>query len=264
MAFLGKGKSGQVHRARDEHLGTEVALKLLSPTDGQPATWDEAQILEQLRSDYLLPVFNADVVAGPTSATSQPLSWRGAIYPRPRVLSVSHQDRLPSGGSTSDTVLEKVHSAELLHRDVKPENCYLDTSGKVLLADLGMAHKLDKNGRTPPEGTLVTVAPEALSSSDRHCTKASDIYSLAATVFFLLSGDYPVSAKFENDDAWEKIRTGQRSKLRDVAPHVSIGLSRVIERSLSLDPNERAASPLEFANQLATVTHHNRNWQRIT
>ncbi|RSM35787.1 serine/threonine protein kinase [Amycolatopsis balhimycina DSM 5908] len=264
VAFLGKGKGGQVHRARDEHLGTEVALKLLTPTDGQPATWDEAQVLEQLRSDYLLPVFNADVVTGTDLRyITTPVMEGGNLSTAASPFGVTPR-QASEWGQYVGYGLEKVHSAGLLHRDVKPENCYLDTNGKVLLADLGMAHKIDKNGRTPPEGTLVTVAPEALSSPDRHCTKASDIYSLAATVFFLLAGDYPVSEKFGYDETWEKVRTGQRSKLRDVAPHVSIGLSRVVEKSLSLDPNERATSPLEFANQLATATHHRRNWRRIT
>ena len=40
----------------DEDRANEVALKLLAPKSGQPATWDEAQILEQIRSEYLLPV----------------------------------------------------------------------------------------------------------------------------------------------------------------------------------------------------------------
>src|SRR5580658_1805964 len=64
VKHLGGGTYGDVYHVIDEHLGNEVALKLLKPQAGQPATWDEAQILEQMRSEYLVPVLNADVVQG--------------------------------------------------------------------------------------------------------------------------------------------------------------------------------------------------------
>lgn len=60
--FLGRGKDGQVYRAHDEHLDMEVAIKLIEPQTGQVATWDEAQRLVQLQSDFLLRVYNADIV----------------------------------------------------------------------------------------------------------------------------------------------------------------------------------------------------------
>ena len=56
VSHRGGGSDGDVYHVIDEYLGNEVALKLLAPKSGQPATWDEAQILEQIRSEYLLPV----------------------------------------------------------------------------------------------------------------------------------------------------------------------------------------------------------------
>ncbi|MEU0673239.1 hypothetical protein ABZ330_10125 [Streptomyces sp. NPDC006172] len=64
LEHLGGGAGGQVYRVEDEHLRAEVALKLFEPQSGQPATWDEAQALKELQSQYLLPVYNADIASG--------------------------------------------------------------------------------------------------------------------------------------------------------------------------------------------------------
>lgn len=259
---LGHGSNGQVYRAFDEHLGTEVAIKLLTPKAGTIATWDEAQILEQLRSEYLLQVINADT--DPNSDIryiTTPVMRGGDVANAACPVGVDTRQASLWGQQIAHG-LERVHAAGLVHRDIKPANVYLDGSGNALLGDLGMAAKVDSSGLAAPDGTPATAAPEAIAGH-RHCSVYSDIYSLAATVFYFLSGEYPVDHRTGLRDLLDKAAKGDRRKIRDLAPHVSRSVGRVIERSLSIDPTMRAASALDFANQLAGARHYTRTWRRV-
>ncbi|WP_369189473.1 hypothetical protein [Streptomyces sp. R08] len=111
-------------------------------------------------------------------------------------------------------------------------------------------------------GTFATVAPEVLATG--MCSVASDVYSLAATAFYLLSGQYPNGPVSLGMTARrDRIINGQFDKLRDIAPQISQSLGAVIERGLSQSPEGRPRSAQEFANQLARCSLHRRAWRRI-
>lgn len=264
QSFLGRGAAGDVYQALDKHMDTVVALKLLNPVGGRPAAWDEAQVLEQLRGDYLLPVYNADVVegsdirfittrvmdGGDLEAVAADLGVEVAVAVR-WAAQIAH-------------AAERIHSARMLHRDIKPGNAFLDADRNAHLADLGKAIALDPTGQAPPDGTFVTVAPEAVGGRRQHCRIESDVYSLGATAFYLLSGEYPISPTGVPPVNYvAKILAGDRRRLRDLAPHVSQGLAGVIEKALSLDPVDRQSSALEFANQISTATRSDRPWRKV-
>ena len=118
------------------------------------------------------------------------------------------------------------------------------------------------DGTAPPEGTLATVAPEVLGTSGR-CSVGSDVYSLGATVFYLATGEYPVSHKQTRAAMAAQIVAGQRRRLRDLSPHVSISLGRVVERALSTDPAGRQPYSLTLANQLSGCSYYRRTWRRV-
>jgi serine/threonine protein kinase len=258
----GGGSDGDVYHVIDEHLGNEVALKLLAPKAGQPATWDEAQILEQIRSEYLLPVLNADVVpGGDLRYITTTLMTGGDLKDVADPRGVSPQQAVRWGQQLGHG-LDRVHAANLVHRDVKPANAFLDSGRAALLGDLGMAAVMGPDGTAPPDGTYATVAPEVLAPP-RRCSVRSDVYSLGATVFYLLTGEYPVSHKQTPAAMAAQIVAGQRRKLRDLAPQVSLSLGRVVERALSANPANRQPDALTLANQLAGCQNHRRTWQRV-
>jgi len=262
VSHRGGGSDGDVYQVIDEHLGSEVALKLLAPKSGQPATWDEAQILERLRSEYLLPVLNADVVPGSdlryiTTTLMTGGDLENAALPR----GVSPQQAIRWGQQLGHG-LDRVHAANLVHRDVKPANGFLDSGQAALLGDLGMAAAMGPDGTVSPYGTFATVAPEVLGTSGR-CSVRSDVYSLGATVFYLVTGEYPVSHRQTRAAMAAQIVAGQRRRIRDLAPHVSVSLGRVVERALSTNPADRQADALTLANQLSGCSHYLRAWRRI-
>lgn len=260
VSVLGSGKSGEVYLVWDEHLKDHVALKLLYPVAGAPATWEEAQILKQLSGDYLLPVINADV--------AYPLDLRYITTPHMTGGDLAAKAK-GRGVSTGLAIrwatqiahgLARMHGAGLLHRDVKPGNAYLDANLDVLLGDLGGAMLLDPDGTAPMLGTPATVAPEVITL--QRCTMASDIYSLAATTFYLLAGDYPVNARGGNTSVLRRVVAGTQRDLRDVAPHTPLAIASVVGRALSVDASGRPNTALDFANALAAARRHERDWER--
>lgn len=262
VSKLGGGTSGDVYRVLDKHLNTEVAIKLLKPVSGQPATWDEAQALKRLGSEYLLRVFNADVIEGSDIRyITTPLMTGGDLEKAARPHGVDAITAL-RWAQQAGHGLERIHAEGMLHRDVKPGNIFLDSAGDALLGDLGLTVHADAHGRAAAMGTFATVAPELLGGA--LCSISTDVYSLAATTFFLLSGHYP-SGPFSLDPTARRDRIVQASfdKLRDAAPHVPQKLVAVVERSLSADPDLRATSARQFANALADCRHRGRAWQRV-
>ncbi len=259
---LGAGRDGHVYLVTDEYLGTDVALKLLAPRPGQAATWDEAQLLEQLRSDFLLPVFNADV-AHPSDLRYITTAYMpgGDVQKKAAPCGVTTQQAIRWGVAIAHG-LDRIHASGLVHRDVKPANVYLTEAENALLGDLGMAHRLDPSGVAPPDGTPATVAPEVLGQGGV-CTVASDVYSLGATVFYLLTGRYPVDTRGDTQRVLERVKAGSKRKVRDLGPHVSQSLGQVIEKCLSTDPADRPGSALDVANRLASAKVHDRVWSLV-
>ncbi|WP_285685729.1 serine/threonine-protein kinase [Actinoplanes sp. NBRC 103695] len=259
LEALGEGTQGQVYRVLDRNLGVEQALKLLRPQPGEPATWDEAKILKRLESDYLLRVLNADV-ASPADLRyiTTPLLPGGDIEAKIRNRGITPSKAIRWGMQVAHG-LQRIHDERLLHRDIKPANVYLDSAGDALLGDLGLAIQMGPDGKSPPRGTPQTMAPEALSTFGK-CSVRTDIYSLAATVFFMMTGQYPV---YNRGDVAKRVLKGERRSVRDLAPHVSRATGTVIERSLSYDPEGRAASARDFANQLSQASPHPREWSLL-
>jgi serine/threonine-protein kinase len=120
---------------------------------------------------------------------------------------------------------------------------------------------LDTDGKTPPEGSWCTVAPEAAAGG--YCSIQSDVYSLGATGFYLLSGEYPVDHTLPRREQKDRIVRGDIRELRMMAPHISQAIGTVIRRALSLDPANRFVSVQSFSNALAQAARGSRDWRRV-
>jgi serine/threonine protein kinase len=249
--LLGSGSFGEVWLADDLHLGRPVALKMLRVPDPSAARAlavlrNDARLLATMRHPNIVQVY----------------AWRQAPAPdgeRPCLVL-----QYVAGGSLADLVeangplswllagryiadvaegLGHVHARGVIHRDVKPGNILWDPEAdEALLTDFGVSARLvDASGMA---GTLPYMAPEAFRN---RVTPASDVYSLAATFFRLVTGTVPFPAG-TIDDLLRQIERG----LPNPDPRCT-GLPAPLERltrvALAAEPERRPALS-EFAAEL--------------
>lgn len=235
--LLGKGSFGKVWLADDLHLGRQVALKTLHlPADADPAALEslrkEAKILANLDhrnvvkvhawreagdENYLVLEYVSGGALADLLREEGPMSWqRAARY----IANVAEG-------------LVEVHARGIIHRDIKASNILWEpTRDEAKLTDFGVAGRLGAT-RTAA-GTPVFMAPEALQG---RATPASDVYSLAASLFHLTTGELPFAAttveEFEVDAAHGLSSEDNRFRL------VPRQLEAVIRAGLSSNPADR-------------------------
>ena len=191
---LGEGGMGVVHLALDRH-GRAVAIKVLRQhiahdPDARARLTREVSTLSRIRDPHVAPVLDADV-DGPTPyivtryvpgpSLDEHVAGRGPLAP-------TDLHRVMSGLAEA---LDAIHSAGVVHRDVKPGNVLL-VDGDPVLIDFGIAHVADDIRLTMTGlvmGTPGYLAPEVVGGDD--VTPATDWWGWAATTAFAASGTPP-------------------------------------------------------------------------
>jgi serine/threonine protein kinase len=190
---LGQGAFGTVWLAEDLNLGWQVALKTLRLA-GSADTSDEKLLALRHEARTLAQLRHPNIV--------QVHAWRQAGDEHYLVLQCvaggSLEDRVRKAGPLlwSDAAryiadvgegLLEVHARGIVHRDIKPANIlWQPDPDEALLTDFGVAARLADRARMA--GTPVYMPPEAF---DGRITPAVDVYSLAATLFWLVTGRFP-------------------------------------------------------------------------
>ena len=160
--------------------------------------------------------------------------------------------------------LARVHDAGIVHRDVKPANIFWAANGSVMVGDFGLAHALDANGEAPSHGTPATYAPEVAGRGNNSSAK-SDIWSLGATAYRLLTGMYPHEDISTGAVSFlDARRTVDPTRIRDLAPHVSRGVAVSIEKALARGPSDRHTSMTAFDSSLSAQPVPKQIWREAT
>ncbi len=144
-----------------------------------------------------------------------------------------------------------VHSAGVLHRDIKAQNVMLADDGRAVLMDFGTGRDLADNS-SDVAGTPLYLAPEIFVGGD--ATVQSDIYSLGVLLYYLVTGSYPVRADTVRDLRLAHERHG-RIGIRTArgGSDLSPKLVRIIERAIDPRPDNRYARADALAADLATL-----------
>ena len=257
---IAHGGMGTVYRARDRELARDVALKVLSlpPESGDYAErmLKEARILAGLEHPGVVPVHDVGRLKD------------GRVYYTMKLVRGERLDeRVGAGASTAELlrifvrICEAVafaHSHGVIHRDLKPANVMVGRFGEVLVMDWGVAKLRSDPARpitaeeagsdseeatdagTSPGTVLGTpgyMAPEQARGEVDKVDERSDVYSLGAILYFMLTSEVP--------------RLGSVVPPRRRAPSVPRPLEAICLKALAWNKDERYSSVAELAEDVS-------------
>jgi serine/threonine-protein kinase len=250
---LGRGGMATVYLAEDEELGRAVAVKVLPEhLAGEEAFRArfvrEARLAGRLSHPNIVRVYDAGEADGRPFIVMEYVP--GTSLADMRSLPVAQVVDL---GMQACAGLQHAHEAGLVHRDVKPANLLVRDDGVLKIADFGIARAAESTRHTQAGtllGTAAYLAPEQIAGQD--ATPASDVYSLGAVLYELLTGRPPYSFASLGELAAKQsdgviVPAGD---LADVPRHVEAAVMHALAR----DPRFRPASAAELAQELAPST----------
>ncbi len=155
-------------------------------------------------------------------------------------------------GAEAAEALEAAHQAGVIHRDVKPANLLLDASGAVWVADFGLARFRDEASLTRTGnvlGTLRYMSPEQALGHPGLVDHRTDVYSLGATLYELLTLRTAYTAT-DRQQLLRQIGREEPPRPRDVRPAVPPPLEAVVRKAMAKHPADRYGSAAELAADL--------------
>ncbi|MFN7970989.1 MAG: protein kinase [Acidobacteriota bacterium] len=225
LGELGRGGMAPVHLARDERLGREVALKLIDRATLHGASrmerfQREARSLARIDHPNVVPIHDVGEDAHYCYIAMERMVGSLADPPGPRQDVLEERERVRTAVmrcSDAARGLAHAHALGILHRDVKPSNLLLGADGRVRVGDFGLARidadeSLTFTGQAV--GTVRYASPEQCRGE--RVDAKSDVYSLGATLYHLLTGEAPPPALSIGTSALALPRSVPR-ELRDVA-----------------------------------------------
>ena len=184
----------------------ETSLHVIVPTLGSKQIVDkykakflkEAQMISSLRNDHIIQIYDI-FEENDTAYYVMEYVAAGSLKDKiEREGPLSEQEAVKYATQIADA-LQYLHSNNILHLDVKPANILLDSRGSAILIDFGISKHYDEEGgqtSTTPAGISKGFAPieQYQQGNMANFTPATDVYSLGATLFFLLTGETPPDA----------------------------------------------------------------------
>jgi tetratricopeptide (TPR) repeat protein len=253
VRLLGSGGMGAVYLAErsDGEIQQKVAIKLLRAEDHRPV-WRERFLKErQLLASLHHPSIVHVVDAGHTD-NGRPYLVMEYVEGTPidvYAAGIEMRERLTLFLRVCDGVAH-AHSHLIIHRDLKPSNILVEASGQPKLLDFGIAKLLDEIGDPTQTGErLLTpnyASPEQLRGAQQ--TTATDVYSLGAVMYKLLTGRSPHESDTHTSQAIYVI-TGTREipSVSRLNPEAPADIDYILRKALRNEPEARYASVEAFA-----------------
>jgi serine/threonine-protein kinase len=256
---IGRGGFAVVYRAFQPKFRRTVAVKVLtmSATDEVArARFDRECQAMGLLSDHpnIVTVYDSGYTEAGRPYLVMAYLPQGTLADRLGRDGVIAAAEVSALGVTLAEALHAAHQAGVLHRDVKPSNILVSNFGAPQLADFGIARLADATVRslTGFAFSPAYAAPEVLAGHEP--TAASDVYSLAASLYELLVGR-PAFFERDEDNLFAVMARVATDPVPDLRTHgVPDSLAGAIERALRKDPAERTPSGHAFAAELRAAT----------
>jgi formylglycine-generating enzyme required for sulfatase activity len=272
--LLGAGGFGETYRAQDEKMGRSVVLKVLNAEQqsnqaARKRFKAEAEVLAKLQHPGVVTVH--DLIEVDRSFTPEAqrgflsrLILGGANAEKLDVIVMewldgcdltAHMSKIPRGClleaealeyiNRTAEALEHVHAQGLLHRDIKPDNIMRCNDGRIKLIDFGLAKQFDPTLTYQNTGCLTEgYAPIEQYERRGKFTNALDVYALAATLYYLLTGKNPLSAEMRSGGVY-KLEPPQT-----LNPSISPAVNSAVMRGMEFEPADRPQKVVEFRRLL--------------
>jgi eukaryotic-like serine/threonine-protein kinase len=258
---IGRGGMGIVYRARQVSLNRQVALKMIlagvhASSQHTQRLKNEAESVAQLDHSNIVPLYEIGSHGGQMYYSMKLIEGRN--------LAECLQEYIDAPIPTARllvTVARAVHHAHqrgILHRDLKPANILIDHQGVPHLTDFGLAKQIRQAHDLTQSGTILGtpnyMAPEQ-ARGEKYLTTASDVYSLGAILYELLTGKPPFQS-----ESWADVLR-RLAEEEPAAPHlvnrqVPRDLSMICLKCLEKSPDRRYVSALELAEDLERWLRH--------
>jgi hypothetical protein len=255
---IGQGGMGVVFRARQQRLGREVAIKLLSA-----GAWAPEPLVDSLRREarHAAQLQHANIVTVFEMGEHEGLIFYAMQLVRGRSLSqqLDADGPLPPRAAARllRTIAEAVdyaHRLGVLHLDIKPGNILIDgtpgkTAGTPLVTDFGLARRIEQAlERDNVSGTPSYMAPEQARTDGPALTPATDVWALGAVLYEMLTGHPP----FDGSDAADTVRLLLEGEVRKPSRYLPLpaDLEAICLKCLEKQPARRYADARALADDL--------------
>lgn len=266
---LGSGGMGTVYLAEDTRLHVQRALKVLSvPPELSPEDHEslKLRLIQECKAAQALGERTGHVVrvydVGYSPERGEPFLVMELLQGRTLTQRLAERRMTLSGsiefGQTVAETLGSAHEVGIIHRDLKPDNIFLhhrsaEEPDYVKLLDFGLAKMTEADLKTQSGrimGTLQYMPPEQLRGEK--VDARADVFSLGAVLYECLSGERAVPGRTQGEIFKVLLDTGVRP-LRELAPDLPPKLHLLMDKCLSLDPEQRPSNGREVARALAEI-----------
>lgn len=253
IRLIGQGRFSEVHLYQQRFPRRLVAIKVLREALG----WENRHAFE-LEANALAALSNHPCIvaihdAGRTPAGLSYLVMEHCPLPslaqQVRACSLTTEDALRIGILIAGA-LDTAHAHGILHRDIKPANILMTDYGAPQLADFGISSST--SDRNVVSGFTPAWAPPELIRDASTASVATDVYSLAATVYTMLAGHAPHERPGEANGARDVIKRASEP-VPPLPESTPAPIAGILAKALSLEPRERFGSARLFGAALQDV-----------
>jgi serine/threonine-protein kinase len=252
-AIVGSGGMGRVYKATGPN-GEVVALKVVKREIASDSVFRrrfdrEARIAQQVSHPHVVEVLDSGEHDG------VPYLAQRFIHGGTLAAKIEQEGQLEVEAAVRICLwvaagLDAVHSAGLVHRDVKPANILLDEQGSAYITDFGLLKDHKASVLTRPGqalGSLDYMAPEQIRSEP--VSAATDVYSLGCVMFECLGGAPPFADREGMRVLWAHLQD-EPGSLADVRPGLSRDLADTVHMALQKDPTKRPPTATAYARMV--------------